>query len=136
MNNKMMTSLGICLMLSMTLASASISIGDVETNYDKKSNSINFNFDATMNEQCGRPTVLVYDKKDNLVGRTSGDGPLCWICIYGQCNQIGTLRTGTFNEDRTIQLTDRKNIKGIGNLRYEIVNPYIYNLLYANGFLK
>jgi len=135
MKTKIMMSLMLCLILGLTIVSA-MSIDNVETSYDKKSGIVNINFDATMENQCGRPTVMFYDKKDNLIGRTYGDSWICSICIYGVCNQIGILRTGTFQESRQIQLIDKKEIKGLGNLRYEIVNPYVSSLLYASGFLK
>ncbi len=130
MKNKIIGILGVMLMLGLTVVSA-MSVDNVETSYDKKTGIVNVNFDAILNDECSGQSIFIYDKKDNLVGRSYGPG-ICAICIYGRCEWIRPQLTGIFQTSVDIQLTSNKNIKGLGNLRYEITRGDIL----ANGFLK
>lgn len=134
MNKKiLMMSLMSLLMIGMVSA---MSVDNIEVSYDKKSNMITTDFTSSLNQECGQPRVIVYDKKDNVVGMTYGDGWLCAICYGGSCTQLGQLRTGIFQESRFINLISKKDIKGLGNLRYEIKHPYDYRVTLAEGLLK
>ncbi len=130
MKNKMMGMLGIMLMLGLTMVSA-MSVDNVETSYNKKTGIVSFDFDAILNDECSGQNIFIFDKKDNLVGRSYGHG-ICSIQLPWGVIILKPSLTGIFQTSVEIQLTSNKDIKGLGNLRYEIVRGEIL----SNGFLK
>jgi len=125
--NKIIMSLGLCLLMSMALVSAA-SVTNVETNYNKKSNVVHIEYDKVLRNECvGASTVLIFDHKDNDVIpepiAVSYGGAITLSCIQDWTGRaIFGGRTGTFHYSKDIALTDKSEIKGLGNLRYEVTN--------------
>jgi len=115
---KILMSLGICLMLSMTLVSA-ITISNVEFDYNKKTNSVHIELDQTLNNECYGLGIDILNHKDKVVNQiVPWDGSISCIIHRGQVIWGG--RTGTFHRVFDIDLIEKKNIKGLGNLRMVI----------------
>jgi len=104
---KILMSLGICLMLSMTLVSA-VTISNVEFDYNKKTNSVHIELDQTLNNECYGLGIDILNHKDKVVNQI-----VSWDGSMGG-------RTGTFHRVFDIDLIEKKNIKGLGNLRMVI----------------
>ena len=117
-------SLGLMMLLSLSVVSA-FTIEDAQSDYNKKDNEITFDFLTIQENECAIVDAYVYDHKDNLVG-TSANG--AWtICLirYPDGRVIRDFRkTGTFEGVEFVDLIAKKDIKGLGNLRYELVKTY------------
>ncbi len=122
----------LCLMLGLTMASA-VSIHNVNNDYNKKDNIVSFSFDKVLNDECVPVDVTILDHKDNVVGGYSSYGTICAICLGGSCSYFSA--TGTYSVDKIFNLIPKNQIKGLGNLRYEISRTYGDEIL-AEGRLK
>jgi len=123
MNGKLMMSLGLCLMFGLTVVSAA-SVSNVQTNYDKKTNTIYVEYDLHLNKECIGSIFNAYDHKDNKIGSS-------WTWVPGEPYPISCMyyrgevywrfsKTGTFHKKHIIDATAKKNIKGLGKLDWEI----------------
>ena len=127
MNKKIYTILGLCLMMSLTMVSA-ISLENIESDYNKKNNVIDFSFTEILENECSPIDVTILDHKDNVVGGYSSRGVICGICMWrGGCTYY--TNTGTYNINKVFNLIPKKDIRGLGNLRYEITKTHDGELL-------
>jgi hypothetical protein len=129
---KINVSLGLCFMLCLTVVSA-MSLYDVEVDYNKEDNSVSFNYASVLDNECNYQLLKVYDHKGNVVGENHGR----FICTasWGGYYFIDNRVTGDFDNQRTISLDSKNNIKGLGNLRYEITG-YNSDAVLAEGRLN
>lgn len=116
--NKIITlSLTMCLLFSMVAVSA-MEAGSVETKHYKQEGIVSFDYDLTLDNECDNTRVTIFDKDNNIVGKSLSPRIFCLI-DFGY-RSIDTRRTGTFEKSYEIQLVSDKNIKRLNNLRYEI----------------
>lgn len=111
-----------------------VSIQNVNTDYNKKDNVVQFNFEAVLQDECAPVDITILDHKDNVVGGYSSQGAICAICYGGSCHYFTA--TGTYSIERMLNLIPKRDIKGVGNLRYEITQTYFGQELLASGRLK
>ncbi len=120
--NKIYMSLGVMLMLSLTLVSAA-TYSNVEVTYNKKANVIHVELDQTLDNECIGVGVNIFNHKDSNVRKpwVWDGGALPVNCIvYQNGTVIWGGRTGTFHASFDVELVGKNEIKGLGNLEYEL----------------
>lgn len=111
------------LILSLTMVSAA-SVSNIQTNYDKKTDKIFVEYDLTLNNECFGSTVNILDNKSNLIATNIKPyipgGAITISCITKNGIVLWGGRTGTFHMSYELDTIAKRDIKGLGNLRYEI----------------
>lgn len=96
--NKIIMSLGICLLMSMALVS-SATVSNIETNYDKKSKTITFDYDLTLNNECSGSVLNILDHKGNIIATNivpwKPGNPMVISCIIQNGVVLWGGKTGT-----------------------------------------
>lgn len=126
--NKKILGIVMCLALSLTMVSA-VSVD--YNGWDKKTNT--FSYTKVLENECSPISITITDHKDNVVGEYSSGG-ICYICYGGSCEYLAS--TGTYDINKVFNLLPRNQIKGMGNLRYEVSKTYGSQEVLTSGRLK
>lgn len=118
MKTKTMMSLGMMFLLSLAVTSA-MSVSNVQTNYDKKTNQVNVEFDLTVKNECLIATPEIFNHKGDNVVKPMKPTYLISCIMQGDKVLLGA-KTGTFHRSYNIDLIEKNEIKGLGNLILKI----------------
>ena len=101
---------------------SALSIENVASTYNRRTNIVTVDYDMVMNQECDVPiSIHIDNKKGKSIVKEDGiDGGIriCQICWRGRCEWIVPPLTGTFHETREFDLGQRR----YGRLFYEILD--------------